>query len=399
MAGICIGMVTDARQDDDDRRWSSPQTRARLFLSGDVMTGRGIDQVLPHPSRPELHEPALAHAFDYVRLAERANGPIERPVPWEYIWGDALAALAARAPDARIINLETSVTTSDDAFPKGINYRMHPANVGCLVAAGPDACVLANNHVLDWGERGLVETLETLERAGIAAAGAGRDLQAASRPAILEIGDRARVLVFGFGARTAGIPRSWAAAAGRPGVRLLPDLSVGTAGRLAEEIRGHRGRGDLVVISIHWGGNWGYEVPVEERDFAHRLVEAGAADVVHGHSSHHPKGVEVHRGRPILYGCGDFINDYEGISGYEEFRAELVLGYFLTLDLRSGALLALEMVPFRTRRFRLERAAPPDTKWLRDVLDREGKRLGTRVDLESSGSLALRWHDPARPPA
>jgi poly-gamma-glutamate synthesis protein (capsule biosynthesis protein) len=363
----------------------------RIFLCGDVMTGRGIDQVLPHPSRPDLHEPAARHAFEYVRLAEKASGPIVRPVGWGYIWGDALITLAARASDARIINLETSVTTSDEAFPKGINYRMHPANIGCLLAAGVDACVLSNNHVLDWGERGLAETLDTLERAGIATAGAGRDLAAAARPAVLEIRERARVLVFGLGSQTAGIPRRWAAGAGRPGVRLLPDLSEETARRLAEEIRAQRRPGDIVVVSVHWGGNWGYAIPSEERSFARWLIDGGAVDVVHGHSSHHPKGVEVYRGRPILFGSGDFLNDYEGISGYEEFRAELVLGYFITLDPRSGSLLELEMAPFRTRRLRLEKAAAPDAAWLRDVLDRESKRLGASVELEPGGSLALRW--------
>jgi poly-gamma-glutamate synthesis protein (capsule biosynthesis protein) len=145
------------------------------------------------------------------------------------------------------------------------------------------------------------------------------------------------------------------------------------------------------VISIHWGGNWGYSIPRQQREFAHRLIDAGAADVVHGHSSHHPRAVEVHEGRPILYGCGDFINDYEGISGHEEFRSDLVLAYFLTLDPSSGRLRRLEMTPFRTRRFRLERAARRDAEWVRATLDREGRKLGTRVELGNDGTLALRW--------
>jgi poly-gamma-glutamate synthesis protein (capsule biosynthesis protein) len=110
-----------------------------LFLCGDVMTGRGIDQVLAHPGKPHLQE-------QYVR----ASGPIERPVASEYIWGDALAELERVRPDARIVNLETAVTTAEDAWPgKAVHYRMHPANVSCLTAARIDCCVLANNHVLD----------------------------------------------------------------------------------------------------------------------------------------------------------------------------------------------------------------------------------------------------------
>jgi hypothetical protein len=131
-----------------------------LFLCGDAMTGRGIDQILPHPSKPRIYEPAVSSALGYVGLAERANGPIPYPVDFSYVWGDTLAELRARAPDRRIVNLETSITTSEEALPKGINYRMHPRNVACLQAAGIDCCVLANNHVLDWGIPGLLETVE-----------------------------------------------------------------------------------------------------------------------------------------------------------------------------------------------------------------------------------------------
>jgi poly-gamma-glutamate capsule biosynthesis protein CapA/YwtB (metallophosphatase superfamily) len=131
-----------------------------LFLCGDVMTGRGVDQILQHPAGHELAEPYVQDARDYVRLAEAKNGAIDRPVAPSYIWGDALEELQRVAPDARIINLETSVTTRDDYWPgKGINYRMHPKNVCCLTAARIDVCGLSNNHVLDFGYDGLEETL------------------------------------------------------------------------------------------------------------------------------------------------------------------------------------------------------------------------------------------------
>jgi poly-gamma-glutamate synthesis protein (capsule biosynthesis protein) len=141
---------------------------ARLFLCGDVMTGRGIDQILPHPSAPALYEPYIRSALDYVRIAQRANGHIPKPVDFEYVWGDALEALGESAVDARIVNLETAITRSDDYWRgKGINYRMHPHNLACLNAANIDCCVLANNHVLDWGYAGLSETLVSLRQAGI----------------------------------------------------------------------------------------------------------------------------------------------------------------------------------------------------------------------------------------
>jgi poly-gamma-glutamate synthesis protein (capsule biosynthesis protein) len=156
-------------------------------------------------------------------------------------------------------------------------------------------------------------------------------------------------------------------------------------------VRALKQPGDVGVASIHWGGNWGYRVPDEHRNFAHRLVERAGVDVVHGHSSHHPKGIEVHEDRPILYGCGDFINDYEGIRGYEESRDDLSLMYFPRLDRASGRLLALEMVPMQIRRFQLRRAAAADARWLAETLDRESAQFGCGVELSAEGTLILRW--------
>lgn len=361
-----------------------------LFVCGDVMTGRGVDQILPRSCPPRLHEVFVKSALDYVALAERANGPIPRPVGYEYVWGEAREVLARVQPDATIINLETSVTTSEGAEPKAINYRMHPGNVAVLTAAGIDCCVLANNHALDWGGAGLHETLDTLSGAGIRVAGAGRDLGAASAPAVLEVGNGARVLVFAFGATDSGIPPAWAAGPERAGVHLLPDFSKGMVERIAELVHRSKRAGDVVVASVHWGSNWGFHVAEPHRRFAHALINRARIDVVHGHSSHHPKAIEVYRGRPILYGCGELLNDYEGIRGYEEFRSDLVLTYFLTLDRCSGRLVQLTMTPLQIRNFRLVRPSPADRTWLHETIDRECHRFGGCVRLRDD-DFALEW--------
>ena len=120
------------------------------------MTGRGIDQILSHPSSPALYEPYVTDARDYVRLAEMVHGAMPRRVSPAHVWGDALDLLRQHGPDVRIVNLETAITTSGDYWKdKGINYRMHPENVSVLLAAGIDIVALANNHVLDWGYGGL----------------------------------------------------------------------------------------------------------------------------------------------------------------------------------------------------------------------------------------------------
>ncbi len=358
--------------------------RCRLFFCGDVMTGRGIDQVMPRPCDPLLYEDYAQSAVDYVQLAEAANGPIPRGVYPAYIWGAALDEFNRVRPDARIINLETTITGSDDYAPKGINYRMSPESADCLRAAAIDCCVLANNHILDWGWRGLFDTLDTLEHLHINTAGAGRNLAQAGIPAVLQIGGKLRVLVFSYGCATSGIPGSWAATDEHPGVNFLTEISERSASGVAEDIARTRGANDLVVVSVHWGPNWGYEVPGAQQRFAHALIDQTNVSVIHGHSSHHPKAIEIYRDRLILYGCGDFLNDYEGITGYENFRDDLVLMYFADLA-PTGALVALELVPLQIRNFRLGRPSEHDICWLHQTLDREYRKFGAGIAMKPEG--------------
>lgn len=350
-----------------------------LFLSGDVMLGRGVDQILPHPGLPELHEPYVQDARDYVGLAESLNGRIPAPVDPAWPWGDLLRVLERAAPDVRILNLETAVTRSSAFAPgKGIHYRMNPANLGCLAAVRPDVCALANNHVLDFGRDGLLETLATLHGAGITTTGAGRDEAQAWQPAALPIGS-GRVLVLALATPSSGVPAAWAATTG-PGVAWLPLLDRDAADRVAERLAALRRPGDVTVVSVHWGSNWGYAVGRDQARFAHRLIDLGAADVVHGHSSHHPRPLEIYRDRLILYGCGDLVNDYEGIAGHAEHRPELRPAYLIGLDGETGAVTGARIVVLRARRMRLERAPERDVDWLADLFAQLS--AGCRVAVE-----------------
>ncbi len=362
----------------------------RVFLCGDVMTGRGIDQVLPHPCSPALHESYAESAIDYVRLAEAANGPIPRGVDPSYVWGAALNEFDRMRPDARIINLETSITRSEDYAPKGINYRMSPENAAVLKAAAIDCCVLGNNHILDWGDRGLLDTLATLRRLQIKTAGAGQDLAEAGAPAALDIAGNGRVLLFSFVDVTSGAPPRWGATTERPGVNLLGGISEASARGIADAVAHIERPGDLVIVSVHWGPNWGYDVPHEQRGFAHALVDNANISIVYGHSSHHPKAIEVYHDRLILYGCGDFLNDYEGIKGYEKYRDDLVLMNFADVA-PAGTLAALEIVPLQIRNFRLVRPSNDDVGWMQQTLDRESRKFGTGVTLDRDGRLVVSW--------
>lgn len=363
-----------------------------LCLAGDVMTGRGIDQIQQHPGDPTLHESLVRDARDYVRLAEAVHGPVPAPVAPGYIWGEALAEIERRAPDLRLVNLETAITTANRPWPhKGVHYRMHPDNVACLQAARIDACTLANNHVLDWGHEGLRQTLHTLQQAGIRGAGAGLDAEGALAPAVLPLPGGARLLLFAWAAPDSGVPRDWRARAQRAGIALLDGLDEAAVQQVAAQVARWRQDGDRVIVSMHWGGNWGVEVPQLHQQFSRRLIELGAADLVHGHSSHHPRPLEVYRGRLILYGCGDLINDYEGITAMGRLDPSAVCLYFVQLTRAGGELRQVEIVPLQLRRLQLVPADGAARQGLQSLFESAGPGWSTRLQAQADGSWRLQW--------
>ncbi len=353
------------------------------------MTGRGIDQILPHPVKPHLYEPYVNDAREYISIAENVNGPIPRKNDYSYIWGDALSLLDHEHPDTRLINLETSITHSENYWPdKGINYRMSPENIDCITSAGIDCCVLANNHVLDWGYDGLSDTLNNLDRATIKHAGAGRDRFESIMPAVIETISGSRLIVFALGKESSGIPDEWASSDNKPGVALFesdPDWYLKT---IADYIKRNKRENDIILLSIHWGENWGYEIPRDQIELAHAAIDFCGVDCIHGHSSHHPKGIEIYKNKLIFYGCGDLINDYEGISGYEDFKSDLSLMYIVEFA-SKGNLRECKMFPMRIQRFSLKAAGESGCKWFEKNYRSSAKIRGTDVIVNDSRSLTL----------
>lgn len=232
-----------------------PPGTVRVMLTGDLMLGRGVDQILPYHCDPQIYEGYITDARMYVQLAVEANGPLPPPSHRgpAYPWGFALDDMEAKAPDARVINLETAITTHPEPWPsKGINYRCHPGNVATLTAAGVHVACLANNHTLDWCEPGLLETLDTLHAACVATAGAGRDAAEAQRPAAVAAPGGGRVLVWAVGHDSSGVPEAWAARRDRPGV-FYTDFYSYDVERLARLVAAEKRRGDVAVVSVHQG--------------------------------------------------------------------------------------------------------------------------------------------------
>lgn len=367
----------------------------KVLLAGDLMLGRGVDQMLKHPSSPQLHESFHRDARDYLQLVERHHGALPRGVDPQHIWGDALVQMDHACPDLRIANLETAITQQSQPWPgKGVHYRMHPANVDCIQAGGFHALCLANNHVLDWGRGGLDDTLRVLKEVGVHTAGAGTDGQSAWRPAYLPLAGGGHVLMFACATASSGVPGGWAAGVTHSGIALLPDLSEATARELAADTAHHRSDHGVVILSIHWGNNWadpaGTQIPLEHRRFARRLIDLGAADIIHGHSSHHPLPIEVYRGRLILYGCGDLINDYEGIGPHGDLRSDVSCLYFASVDRERGTLQRLHIIPMQMFRFRLVHADAQARRWMQDLMNKGGQTLGTHLVPRRVG-WTLQW--------
>lgn len=357
----------------------------RLALCGDVMLGRGIDQILPHPGDPAIpYSPiGVKSAKFYVQLAERTHGAIPEARGYAYPWGDALTEFEAFAPDIRLINLETAITAGGKPWPrKPIQYRMNPRNIEALTAARIDFCALANNHTVDWGYLGLRDTIKSLAEAGIARSGAGRDLNRAVAPAILPVPGKGRVIVVSFAMPSSKTPLEWAAAEGRPGVNLVEATAAGFD-QVVRSIAGIKQPRDVLIASVHAGPNYGYAIDRSERELFLRLIDEAGFDLVHCHSSHHVKAIEVHNGRPLLYGTSDVINDYEGIpksperEAYSPGHGLIVLAAFSP---ETGACTSLRLTPTQNRQLCVRRATGDGTAKLRAILERESARFGTVIE-------------------
>jgi cyanophycin synthetase len=366
----------------------------KLFFAGDVMLGRGIDQVLPSPCNPRLYEHwrNITDAREFVRRAQQKHGEIDSERDIAYVWGDALADLTAFAPDLKLINLETALTTHDRHWPgKRIHYRMNPQNIGVLQHAAIDFCALANNHVLDWDRAGLAETIRTLDEVGIRHAGGGANQAESESAAIFKVPGKGRVIVLSMGTRSSGIPLEWGAGHDRPGINLV-DLKDARVDEIRERLAHFTQPGDIKIVSIHWGGNYEAVIPQDQREFARELIERAGVDVVHGHSSHHVRGIEVYNDKLILYGCGDLVNDYEANEKPPEVRKlapDLGLMYFVRISPETGYLTDLQMIPTKMRRLRVTRGDADDADRLTAVLNRECIELGTVV-VNEGGTLRLK---------
>jgi poly-gamma-glutamate capsule biosynthesis protein CapA/YwtB (metallophosphatase superfamily) len=291
--------------------------------------------------------------------------------PPEYPWGDTLPIL--HSADWRLCNLECVISdrgTPWSVYPKAFHFRSDAKNVAVLQAARINAASIANNHTLDYGYDAMFQMLEILDRAGIAHSGAGANLEEASRPGIAEVCGR-KLGLLAFSDNEPG----WEATAGEAGILYVPvNLNDPRAKRLLEIVRAHAKLVDLLIVSAHWGSNWGYVPPEEHVEFAHALVDAGAG-LVFGHSSHVFRGIEFYKGHPILYGAGDFVDDY-AVDRIERNDQSFIY----VLDVEDGIPRNFSLYPTMIRGCQANRATGVHELAIIEKMQELCSGLGTRAD-------------------
>lgn len=330
-------------------------TDTRLGFTGDVMLGRLVD--------------------------ERQR---QRPV--EAIWGDVLDRL--RALDGLFINLECCLSTRGRPWRRTnrpFHFRADPDwAIPALEHAGVDFASLANNHILDFEEPALFDTVDHLDDAGIAHAGAGKTVEDAREPAVVEVGGSTIAVV----AFTDNTPE-YAAGPDLPGtVHIEIDRENPETRETVEDAlsRAREYDPDVLVASLHWGPNMVEEPSEEFEAFGRWLVDRGV-DLIHGHSAHVFQGIEVYDGAPIIYDAGDFVDDYRvdpDLHNDRSFLFEVGVG-------SAGTIEELRLVPVEIENCTV-RTAPPDiADWTRNrmrersagfdtTFERDGDHLVVSLD-------------------
>jgi len=269
------------------------------------------------------------------------------------LWGNVLPLLHKN--DLTIMNLEAALTLHPIKVPKVFNFKSDPEHVQCLKEANCEVVNIANNHIFDYAEQGLFDTLDTLDQAGIRHVGAGRTIQEAKKPVIIEI-DGIRIGILGY---TDNEP-NWLATDQNPGTNYFP-INSDSVDKLSHEIRELKREVDLVILSIHWGPNMVESPPKHFIDFAHQAVNAGV-DIFHGHSAHIFQGVEIYKGSVILYDTGDFVDDYYVDPHLRNDRSFL---FCVTVD--KTAIRSIELVPVLIENFQVNLSSGSN---LRETLER-----------------------------
>lgn len=319
----------------------------QIALMGDVMLGRLVNQELTY------RDPA-------------------------YPWGNTLPIL--QKADLRICNLECVLSDSGhpwSATPKVFHFRSDEKNIQTLQIAHINIVSLANNHVLDYEYGALERMLDILDAQEILHAGAGKNLSEAAKPTFCQVKNQ-KIALMAF---TDNEP-DWAAQSNKPGILYIPtDLNDGRMQAFLKHIAIVRKEVDFLIISAHWGPNWGYYPPQDHVAVAHAIVDAGA-DLIFGHSGHVFRGIEVYKNKPIIYSAGDFIDDYavDEIEKNDE-------SFIFVLEKEQDSNLRLYLYPTCIDQFQANLAPSPRQRDILSKMESLCQDLGSALKCFSNYAL------------
>jgi poly-gamma-glutamate synthesis protein (capsule biosynthesis protein) len=301
-----------------------------------------------------MSEDSVTLAFVGDLMLGRGVSEMAAQYSAESFWGDVLPLL--RGCDAVFGNLECPITLNQRHWQrcwKAFRFRAHPRVIELLKAANFHFVNLANNHILDCESDGLLDTMQFLDSAGIAHAGAGRNLEEAKRPRLLEVAG-VQVGVISI----TDTMQEFSASTGQAGTNYLPiRTDTHTLGQIEQTVRKLRLDGArIVVLSAHWGPNLRPWPSARYRRFARAVTELGI-NIFHGHSAHLIQGIEAREIRLILYDTGDFLDDYWVFPGVRIDRSCLFLVQFV-----EGQLCKVRLVPVLLERGCVRRAVGKEAR-------------------------------------
>ena len=252
---------------------------------------------------------------------------------------------------------------------KQYTFRADPARVGNLQAMGVDIVLLANNHVYDYGKNAFLDTLQTLQDAGIHYVGAGKDIAEASKPYYFTC--KGKKIAYVAASEAEKLKMTPQATKTMPGILRCYDTSMFLA-----EIAEADAQADYVIANVHWGTEYDNMASKEQREFAREMIDAGA-DAVIGTHPHVLQGMEFYQGKPIIYSLGNFwFNDKDLYSG--------MLALTLTVP-EDGSNISLKTTRFvPCLQYDLITTEPTDAAQRQEIIDFEQKiSYGVTIDADA----------------
>ena len=292
-----------------DETGFDPSATWTLFAGGDILLDRGVYETL----RVKGRGPNFPFAGGTAEITSRCRNcsPFGWDLPRTRRTGNAGAVREViSGADIAMANFENPAPNRFTWHKAKTVFTADPTLIDGLVKAGIDYVGIANNHIGDAGNNGILQTIANLKKRGLKYSGAGKDLAAAQRPAILDA-NGTKVAILAYDAIAPG----YHAAKGEPGSSKLTIKAV-QAGVKAARKAGAK----VVIVFPHWGTEYRYSPFQNQQRLARQIIDAGA-DMIIGNHAHYAAAVEVYKGKPIWYALGNFVFDQtwseptmEGIS-------------------------------------------------------------------------------------